>query len=97
MTETATAVAPRRLILLGTPVEGADSTGVVFPYDGREFARVGLADAAQVEVALAGAAAAEREVAALPPYRRAEILIAAAALVLTDSRLLVIDPRTRGA
>lgn len=72
----------RPLLLLGAQVEGAESAAVVFPFDGREFARTGLAGDEQVEAALAGAAAAEAEIAALPPFRRAEILFAAAALVL---------------
>ena len=41
----------------------------------------GSQTSAVVEQALASAAAAEREVAAIPPYRRAEILIAAAEIV----------------
>lgn len=72
----------RPLILLGEAVAGAESMPVLFPFDGSEIARVGLADEAQVEQALAGASAAEHEVAALPPFRRAEILLAASRLVL---------------
>lgn len=73
---------PRSLLLLGTPVDGADHSSVVFPFDGSEVARVWLAGAEQVEAALTGAAAAERELAASPPFRRAEILMLAADLVL---------------
>lgn len=85
MTETLDAVrtAPRALILGGRPVETEETAPVVFPYDGSEVARVSVASAEIVEQALAGAAAAEPEIAALPPYRRAEILIAAAELVLS--------------
>jgi acyl-CoA reductase-like NAD-dependent aldehyde dehydrogenase len=81
MTETAVRTEPRSLLLAGKPTAGAESAPVIFPYDGSEAARVWLADEAMVEQALASAAAAEAEVAALPPFRRAEILIAAAGLV----------------
>ena len=81
MTETAVRTEPRSLLLAGRPTTGAESAPVIFPYDGSEVARVWLADEAMVEQALASAASAEAEVAALPPFRRAEILIAAAALV----------------
>ncbi len=83
MTETIDAVGtvPRPLLLGGVPTESRESAAVVFPYDGSEIARVWLADAELVEQALAGARAAEPEVAALPPFRRAEILVAAAEIV----------------
>ena len=82
MTETvAVRTEPRSLLLAGRPTTSGESLPVVFPYDGSEVARVWLADEAMVEQALASAAAAESEIAALPPYRRAEILIAAAELV----------------
>jgi acyl-CoA reductase-like NAD-dependent aldehyde dehydrogenase len=82
MTETlAVQAEPRSLLLAGRPTSGGESLPVVFPYDGSEVARVWLADEAIVEQALTSAAGAEAEVAALPPYRRAEILIAAADLV----------------
>ena len=61
---------------------------VVFPYDGSEVGSVWLAGEAEIEAALAGAAAAEREVAACPPFRRAEILIAAAEIVLDREHVL---------
>ena len=72
----------RPLLLAGSAVEGVEQVPVLFPYDGREVGSVWLAGDDQVEAALAGAEAAEAEVAALPPFRRAEILIAAAGLVL---------------
>ena len=79
MTETiAVGAEPRSLLLGGRATTSAESLAVVFPYDGTEVARVWLADEAMVEQALASAAAAEPEIAALPPFRRAEILIAAA-------------------
>jgi acyl-CoA reductase-like NAD-dependent aldehyde dehydrogenase len=82
MTETAAvATEPRPFLLAGRPTTSDESMPVVFPYDGSEAARVWLADDAVVEQALASAVAAEAEVAALPPYRRAEILIRAAELV----------------
>jgi acyl-CoA reductase-like NAD-dependent aldehyde dehydrogenase len=81
MTDTAVRAEPRSLLLAGTPTSSDESLPVVFPYDGSEAARVWLADETMVEQALASAAAAEPEVAAVPPFRRAEILIAAAGLV----------------
>ena len=81
MTDVAVRTEPRALLIAGAPTPGADSLPVVFPYDGTEVARVSVAGQELVERALASAAAAEAEVAALPPHRRAEILIAAAALV----------------
>jgi acyl-CoA reductase-like NAD-dependent aldehyde dehydrogenase len=47
---------------------------VVSPYSGETIARVEQADAAAVEAGLAQAADAKIAMAALPPYRRAEIL-----------------------
>ncbi|HZR93346.1 MAG TPA: aldehyde dehydrogenase family protein [Gaiellaceae bacterium] len=79
--ETTTATEPRPLLVAGRPTAGGESAPVVFPYDSSEAARVWLADEALVEQALARAAEAEAEVAALPPYRRAEILLAAAEIV----------------
>ena len=72
---------PRSLLLAGRPTTSGESLAVVFPFDGTEAGRVWLADEAMVEQALVSAVAAEPEVAALPPYRRAEVLIAAAELV----------------
>ena len=82
MTLTAERIAARPLILLGDLVEGDEQVPIRFPFDGTEIARAWLAGEDQIEVALEGAAAAEREIAALPPFRRAEILLAAADLVL---------------
>jgi acyl-CoA reductase-like NAD-dependent aldehyde dehydrogenase len=83
MTETVAPVRtePRPLLLAGSPLTTAEIMPVVFPFDGREVAGVCLADETVVEQALAAAAAAEREAAELPPFRRAEILIDAAELV----------------
>ena len=81
MTETSVAATQTRpLLLAGSPTTGTETLPVVFPYDGSEVARVWLADEAMVEQALASAAAGEAEIAALPPFRRAEILIAAVSL-----------------
>src|SRR5262249_11698070 len=75
-------VQQRQLLLAGELVDGADTLSVTFPFDGSEGARVALADEGQLEAALSAATAAEREIAAVPPFRRAEVLHAAAALVL---------------
>lgn len=71
----------RPLILAGAPVVTGDELAVTFPYDGSEVARVALGGEDVVEQALAAAHAARDELAALPPYRRAEILLAAADIV----------------
>jgi len=71
----------RPMLLAGEHVEGRESLAVHFPFDGAEVASVSLADADQLEVALDSATAAEPGVAAIPPFRRAEVLNAAAALV----------------
>ncbi len=71
----------RPLLVAGTPTETIDRQPVIYPHDGSEIGSVWLATDEIVEQALAAAAAAESEVAALPPYRRAEILRRAAALV----------------
>jgi acyl-CoA reductase-like NAD-dependent aldehyde dehydrogenase len=69
------------MLLAGVATEGTESLPVIFPYDGSEIARVWLADERQLEEALRSAAAAEREIAAIPPFRRAEVLNAAAEIV----------------
>ena len=79
--QTEQAAPPRPFLIGGAEAIGEESQAVIFPYDGSEIARVWLASAADVERALAGAAAAEPLVAAIPPHRRAEILLRAAALV----------------
>src|SRR5438128_2541894 len=76
-----TGIQERRLLLAGEHVDSDETLSVAFPYDGSEIARVGLASEGQLEQALSAAAAAERETAALPPFRRAALLHAAAALV----------------
>ena len=72
---------PRPLLVAGVATDGSDRQPVVYPHDGSEIGSVWLASDEIVERALAAATAAEPEVAALPPYRRAEILKRAAALV----------------
>ena len=69
------------LLLAGVPTEGSEMAAVVFPYDGSEVAQVWLAGEELLERALAAAAEAEREIASIPPFRRAEILARAAELV----------------
>lgn len=81
MTTIAIDAETRPLILGGIPTAGASSLAVVYPYDQSEVGRVGIADAAQIEQVLAAATAAAATVAALPPFRRADILLAAAELV----------------
>src|SRR5438128_11161702 len=71
----------RPLLLAGAPTQGSETAPVLFPYDGSEVARVWLAGEELLERALAAAAEAEREVASIPPFRRAEILARAAELV----------------
>ncbi|MDX6600783.1 MAG: hypothetical protein QOE87_4670 [Gaiellales bacterium] len=75
------AAPPRAFLIQGVETTGEESQAVIFPYDGSEIARVWLASAVDVERALAGAAAAEPLVAAIPPHRRAEILTRAGAIV----------------
>lgn len=75
------ATTTRPLLLAGRPVTTDETAPVVFPFDGGEIARVSLADDETVEQALAAAAAAERDAAAVPPFRRAEILVRAAEIV----------------
>jgi acyl-CoA reductase-like NAD-dependent aldehyde dehydrogenase len=83
MTQTVDAVGTevRQFLLAGQPLTSDETLSVTFPFDGSEAARVALAGDDAVERALASAASAEREIAELPPYRRAEILIAAAEIV----------------
>src|SRR6186997_2676268 len=73
--------AVRPLILAGDRLLTGQELVVTFPYDGREVGRVALGDEAVVERALAAADAARAELAALPPFRRAEILNRAADIV----------------
>lgn len=77
----AEAAPPRAFLIQGVETAGEESQAVIFPYDGSEVARVWLASAADVERALAGAAAAEPLVAAIPSHRRAEILTRAGTIV----------------
>jgi acyl-CoA reductase-like NAD-dependent aldehyde dehydrogenase len=82
MTETVdVATETRPLLLAGRPVTTEESASIVFPFDGSEVARVSLADETMLEEALVSAVAAEREIASVPPFQRAEILIRAAELV----------------
>jgi acyl-CoA reductase-like NAD-dependent aldehyde dehydrogenase len=71
----------RPLLLAGAPTKGSETAPVLFPYDGSEIAHVWLAGEELLERALAAAASAEPEIAAIPPFRRAEILASAAELV----------------
>jgi glyceraldehyde-3-phosphate dehydrogenase (NADP+) len=63
------------------PTTSSTQDEVVYPYDGSTVASVTLATEEIVETALGSAVAAEPELAALPPFRRAEILLRAATLV----------------
>jgi len=69
------------LLVAGVPTEGSETASVVFPYDGSEIGRVWLAGEELLARALAAAAAAEAEIAAIPSFRRAEILARAAELM----------------
>jgi glyceraldehyde-3-phosphate dehydrogenase (NADP+) len=75
------ATQPRPLLLAGVATTAPERQPVIYPYDGSEIASVWLADEDIVEQALASAEAAEDEVAAIPPFQRAEILARAARLV----------------
>jgi acyl-CoA reductase-like NAD-dependent aldehyde dehydrogenase len=75
------AAPPRAFLIQGVETTGEHSQAVIFPYDGSEIGRVWLAGEEGVERALAGASAAEAVVAAIPPHRRAEILLRASAIV----------------
>jgi glyceraldehyde-3-phosphate dehydrogenase (NADP+) len=82
MTETIHApTATRELLLAGAPTSSPAQDDVIYPYTGEVVASVALATEEIVEAALANAVEAEPELAALPPCRRAEILVRAAALV----------------
>ncbi len=72
---------PRAFLLAGTETIGSTAVDVVFPYDESIVASVWLADADACELALAAAAAARETVASLAPFERADVLLAAAALV----------------
>jgi acyl-CoA reductase-like NAD-dependent aldehyde dehydrogenase len=83
MTETIDATRTEKPLLIGgRRVAGGQTEPVLFPFDGSEIGRVAVADEALVEQALETASAAAAETAALPPWRRAEILLAAASLTL---------------
>jgi acyl-CoA reductase-like NAD-dependent aldehyde dehydrogenase/predicted transcriptional regulator len=71
------------LLVAGVPSKASETAPVLFPYDGSEIGRVWLAAEELLERALAtaAAAAAEAEIAAIPPFRRAETLARAAELV----------------
>ena len=81
MTETIDALRTvHPLVIGGESVPAADAEPVLFPYDGREVGRVAVAGEVEVERALDTAAQAAPEIAAVPPWRRAEILLKAAEL-----------------
>src|SRR5512135_3239839 len=91
---------PRRVI---TPyVNGAwlarrrrEAEPVTAPFDGRRLAWIVPGDADDLERALAGAASAQRVVAALPRHRRAAILEATSRLLAAEraglARLMALD------
>jgi acyl-CoA reductase-like NAD-dependent aldehyde dehydrogenase len=82
MTETIQApTTTRPLLVAGTFMTSSSEQPVTYPYDGSTIATVALADDEIVDSALASAVVAESEMAALPPFRRAEILLRAAGLV----------------
>ncbi|MFC4030581.1 aldehyde dehydrogenase family protein [Streptomyces polygonati] len=71
---TTTAAAPYTFWLAGRPAAGAESFEVTNPWDGSLVARVGVPSRAQVEEAVAAAAAVQREFAATPAHVRASAL-----------------------
>ncbi len=71
----------RPLLLAGKPVVAGDALPVRFPYDGKAFAAVRLADGAVLEEALRVAAEAAHITAESPPFERAAVLNRAASLV----------------
>ena len=77
----ATRTKTRPLLLAGESIETSERQPVLFPYNGREIGSVSMADEGVIEQALDVASQAEPEIAAVPPYRRAEILSRAARLV----------------
>jgi acyl-CoA reductase-like NAD-dependent aldehyde dehydrogenase len=85
------AAPPRAFLIGGVETTGEQSQAVIFPYDGSEIGRVWLASEADIERALAGAAAAEPLVAAIPPHRRAEILMRAGAIVRERADALALQ------
>ena len=87
-TDTPITTEPRPLLLAGKLTVTNEQQEVVFPYDGSRIGAVWLATDEVVEIALAAAEAAERELAALPPHRRAEILKLAATLVADSGEQL---------
>jgi acyl-CoA reductase-like NAD-dependent aldehyde dehydrogenase len=70
----AAVAAPVPLLIAGAPAPGISSAPVRFPWDGTTSAMVAQAGAADVDAALAAAAGALSETAALPRSRRAAIL-----------------------
>jgi acyl-CoA reductase-like NAD-dependent aldehyde dehydrogenase len=79
MASVTTAVRP--LIVAGEPVETDETITVTFPYDGSEVGRVSSGGPEQLQRALEAAEAARPVMAALPPFRRAELLLRVAVLV----------------
>ena len=72
---------PRPFLLAGVETTGSTSADVVFPFDDTVVASVWLADADACKRALAAADEARETVAGLAPFERADVLLAAAALV----------------
>ncbi len=65
----------QKMIIGGEEVAGSGYFDLRNPYDDSLLAEVPLAGAQEVEAAIASAAAAQKEMAALPAHRRADILL----------------------
>jgi len=65
----------KEMIIGGKPVAGSAYFELYNPYDGSLLAEVPQAGEREVDAASAAAAAAQKEMAALPAYRRADILL----------------------
>jgi acyl-CoA reductase-like NAD-dependent aldehyde dehydrogenase len=72
--DTVTTTAPYAFWLAGRPATGTDGFDVTSPWDGSPVARVSVPTEAQVEEAVAAAAAAQDEFAAIPAHVRAAAL-----------------------
>jgi acyl-CoA reductase-like NAD-dependent aldehyde dehydrogenase len=72
------ATVPRPFLLAGEPTAGSAAVDVVFPYDGSVVASVALADEDAAERALVAATDAREAIAAMAPFERADVLLAAA-------------------
>jgi acyl-CoA reductase-like NAD-dependent aldehyde dehydrogenase len=72
----------------GAPKRGAECSDILDPYAGRRVGTVARAGPSDLDEAIATAAAAAPEMAALPAWRRAEILYAVAARVGAETESL---------